>query len=112
MVPVKGIILISFVFGVISVHIFSFLKYKYFSLVFSFLSKTLSGEVWPRSGLHFSDCSYNFTLVNVIRCSECKKTSLTSLCGTRYTVYGDDVLFFLFQLFIIHNVEKKNCDVP
>ena len=41
------------------------------------------------------DCSYNFTLVNLIRCRECKKTSLTSLCGTRYTVYGADI-FFLF----------------
>ena len=52
------------------------------------------------------DCSYNFTLVNLIRYRECKKTSLTSLCGTRYTVYGVDI--FLFPLFVIRSGEKIN----
>ena len=42
-------------------------------------------------------------LANLIRCSECKKTSLTSLCVMRYTLYE----FFVFPLFIICNVEEK-----
>ena len=38
-----------------------------------------------------------------------KKNSLTSLCRTRYTVYGADM--FLFPLFVICNVETKDCDM-
>ena len=56
------------------------------------------------------DCSYNFTLVNLIRYRACKKTSLTSLRVTRYTVYRADIFF----ISIVCNTQrrKKDCDVP
>ena len=54
-------------------------------------------------GYIFLDCSYNFTLVNLIRCRECKKTSLTAGRDTPCM----ELILFLFPLFVIRNVVTK-----
>ena len=51
---------------------------------------------------------FHFRKLNTIR--ESKKTSLTSLCGTRYTVYGAD--FFFISTVCNMQRRKKYCDVP
>ena len=48
-----------------------------------------------------------FTLVNLIQYRECKKTSLTSLSGTRYTVYGADIFFLISTVCNTQRKRKK-----